>query len=394
MKKFVYLCGMILLSMNMMAQIDTCDMNWEPVLIDDFDQPNRQFNNTFQEPSGKWISYAHSLWPSGVTKIPLLHIYQWNKCQIDASNGVINLNSNYIRSTPVSCNEQPNYYILPPNTFGMNYHCDDENNELYYYSGMIESLPTNKFRYGYFEIKCKLPVHRGAFPAFWLWDAKTDEYYEEIDIFEFSWEFEDPLAPWQINSPFRGAGYPYSYSTGLFYNDTSAYYGGDILLSRVIPTLTDSVSNWHTFACEWLPDHVIWYCDGKIVNEYHNRESIPRHAMALKVNYAIDRYALSGYSHNGIPDWQENGCMVIDHINVYQLKWDCSTDEVITNQSELEHFDYAVKNSITIAPANQTVEVGNTDKVTFRATDSFQISNPFQVDNGGEMTVIMQQCPE
>mgnify|MGYP007101870348 CR=1 FL=1 len=40
------------------------------------------------------------------------------------------------------------------------------------------------------------------------------------------------------------------------------------------------------------------------------------------------------------------------------------------------------------------VKVRNTDKVTFRVTDSFEITGPFQVDSGGEMTVIMQQCPE
>ncbi|MBR4155708.1 MAG: hypothetical protein IKU01_03265 [Bacteroidales bacterium] len=38
-----------------------------------------------------------------------------------------------------------------------------------------------------FGIRCKLLVHQGAFPAFWLWDSKTGEYYEEIDIFEYTW---------------------------------------------------------------------------------------------------------------------------------------------------------------------------------------------------------------
>ena len=32
--------------------------------------------------------------------------------------------------------------------------------------------------------------------------------------------------------------------------------------------------------------------------------------------------------------------------------------------------------------------------VTFRATDYFEITGPFQVENGGELTVIMQECPD
>ena len=32
--------------------------------------------------------------------------------------------------------------------------------------------------------------------------------------------------------------------------------------------------------------------------------------------------------------------------------------------------------------------------VTFRATDYFEITGPFQVESGGELTVIMQECPD
>ena len=86
---------------------------------------------------------------------------------------------------------------------------------------MIESLPivdTNhvgnwpplygQFRYGYFEIRCQIPVHEGSKTAFWLWDAQTDEYYEEIDVFEFSWGFEDNDHNSYGNPHPHGAGHP------------------------------------------------------------------------------------------------------------------------------------------------------------------------------------------
>jgi beta-glucanase (GH16 family) len=155
----------------------------------------------------------------------------------------------------------------------------------------------------------------------------------------------------------------------------------------------DSLSHWHTYTCEWMPEYIKWYCDGNIVNEYHNPDSIPSHHLALKANYAIDHYALQQQDEDWRPVWRGSDNMVIDYINVYQLKWDCDMDETITCQQELDSFDYAVKRSIDISSSSGNVIVRNTDKVTFRVSDSFEITGPFQADSGGEMTVIVQQCP-
>ncbi len=46
MKKFAYLCCMILLSMNMMAQIDN---NWIPIIDDDFHDFQGWNSTTFKE---------------------------------------------------------------------------------------------------------------------------------------------------------------------------------------------------------------------------------------------------------------------------------------------------------------------------------------------------------
>jgi len=139
MRKIVYLCVIMMLCLNVMAQIDTYDQNWRTVVSDDFDEPNRQFNNSFQEPLGKWIAYAHSLWPSGVTKIPLMHIYQG------------------------------------------------------------------------------------------ISDVST-------------------------------------FSTGLYYNEIGSYFDHTTSQARKYPLvpIETTLNDWHIFACEWLPEHVIWYCDGNI----------------------------------------------------------------------------------------------------------------------------------
>ena len=43
MRKTTYLCVMMLLSMNVMAQIDTCDRNWNNALIENFDEATGPF---------------------------------------------------------------------------------------------------------------------------------------------------------------------------------------------------------------------------------------------------------------------------------------------------------------------------------------------------------------
>lgn len=405
MKKFVYLCGLILLSMNVMAQIDPYDQNWQTVVFDDFNQPNRQFDSTFQEPDSLWTAFSHWNYPSGVTlNVANNHqIYQWSNCTIDAPSSNLKLFAKCKSCTPISCDA---HYYLPPAIFGRTYDCDERLKTLYYYSGMIESYPVydstlevcfigsesendrtswrGRFRYGYFEIKCKLPVHPGAFPSFWLWGGRGNpSYYETIDIFEYSWEFTDSGHP---NNPAPLG------SSRSYINKIDLEHLPYCLTYNNIPNNEEDLTGWHTFSCEWLPERVTFYRDGQVTAE--EREHVPSHYLSLKANYAIDRYALINHIEENPPAWFGTDTLFIDYIKVKQLKWDCGTDEVITCQSELDTFDYGVKKSISITSANGNVKVRDTAKMTFRATDSFEIIGPFQTDLGGELTVIIQECPD
>ncbi len=392
MKKFIYFCGMMFLSLNMMAQIDLDDQNWRCRLNEDFTTPGRYWIDT------SWIS-SDSVWKaysSNVIHGDYAHhnkmVYHYKQCHFNDVDGYMELVAEYdsLHSIPAH-----NYTL--PYTLHSNY---PTYSDLYYFSGRIDHFDTlgpdsAKYQYGYFEIRCKLPIHRGAFPAFWLYAANKDQhYYEEIDIFEYSWGFEDTLNNLYGNPHPHGVDNPYCFTSGIYYCDTANYNGHETSQARVFPMINDSLSHWHRFSCEWMPEHILWYCDGKLVDEYHNPDSIPHHPLTLKANYAVDKYALEDYHHWHDPAWKGQDTMLIDYIKVYQLAWDCDADEVITRQSELNHFDFAVKKSIVITSTFEAVKVESTDKMTFRATESFEITGPFQVDIGGEMTVIMQQCPE
>ena len=62
-------------------------------------------------------------------------------------------------------------------------------------------------------------------------------------------------------------------------------------------------------------------------------------------------------------------------------------------QIDLNDKNWAVKKTISISSTINDIKINDTDKVTFRVTDSFEITGPFQVNNGAEFAVIVQNCP-
>lgn len=403
MKKFIYLCGMMLLNLDMMAQIDLNDKNWDTVFFDDFTEMDRHWG-------GDWLSKPGDIWRGyngwGVTEQAphWFQVYQYSNCLFRPDEGTMKIVGEYDFDHHIRYNQ----YLLPEwmnNVF-------PPSDSLFYFAGEIDVYKDSfcqdlKFQYGYFEIRCKMPKHEGAHPAFWLQGAGTnpqDSYYEEIDIVEFSWSAGSPGASWLpvVNPHATQAGDPRFYSTAISQNLHGLYVDFDNDIYGVgfphIPDWQEDVSGWHTYSCEWMPDHVYFYLDGNLVNSYYDKTHIPKHHLTLKTNYGIDDYAVECYNNSGFniyePIWQDTDTLTIDYIKVCQLNWDCNTDEVISCQNDLDNYEYTVKNSVSITSTNGNVAMSNTDKITFRVADSFEITGPFQADHGCEFTVIRQDCPE
>lgn len=376
MKKIIYLCGMMLLSLNTMAQIDFNNPNWEQVFYDDFTNTSWDTWNTWEithpYPMGHYYAYQHES-SSGVTHGSNEHqVYQRENCQL--GNGELKLVCDYVGGPdklPLQCSD----YDLPPGKT-----CDNSHQTLFYTSGNIQT--TIKFLYGFFEIRCSLPVHQGAFPAFWLYGQGSD-YYNEIDIFEYSKGADS-------NNTLK------QYTCGIYCDNTHPAPSAFHLISQarvepILPTESEDLSHFHTFACEWLPYRVTWYVDGIAVNEYSNYDSIPHHEMTLKVNYAINNYALT-YQTN-IPTWLESDTMRVDYIKVYHLNGDCDSDILITSAQDLMNYLPSVKHSITIEPANDFTAPSNTN-VHMMAIDSIVINKGFSLPQGAQMNLQIHPCPE
>jgi hypothetical protein len=382
MRKILYICLMLIFTLYIETSAQILgDNNWNatPLFIDNFNVSGRSWQaNWVDIPNARWRAYSRD---AGVIHGDNEHqVYQKENCVFNDTDETMELWATYVGG-PMNCT-----YPVPPG-----YSCDPNHPSLYYYSGEIDALgypelnvDYNYFTYGYFEIRCKLPVHRGAFPAFWLWGG--GDHYEEIDIFEYSWQFTG-----EESDPDFGS--PRIFTTGLYFNDNENIGGWQYSYARNFPEVPigdPDLSEWHTLSCEWSPERVIWYFDGDIVNE-HFGATVPYRPMTLKANYALDDEVLD----EGIPRTAYfPDKMTIGYIKVHKLKCDCVNPATIPDTPTLTAFTYEVKQSISIGSSGNTVTVPNSTKVVFRATDYIEITQNFELPAGSEMELITHPCPE
>lgn len=338
------------------------DQNWNyaPIFSDDFASPNRYWLNNRTDNEGKWRAYFHE---SGVT-----HGYPNTEHQIyQIENTLFNIpTTGFLTLRATYHNPCVTSYWYPswcPETGCFNY-----------ISGAIESI--NPFKYGYFEIRAKLPQPNcGNFPAFWLYSGKNvGNRYSEIDICEhiITPEYWIPLTYKRYKCNFHD-------SDGIPWPEIQYY-------------LQDSESpltEFHTYAIEWSPKIIVFYFDGKVIGQAFYEPEITDQVMFIKVNFAID-------------DWKNNACnntslfpldMVIDYVKVYKLNCDCSTPVTITNNTELISHSKSVKEKITVGTSSGIITVPSTG-IVLRATDEIIINNNFEVPLGSEFSAIVHDCPE
>lgn len=382
MRKIVYLCVMMLLSMDMMAQIDLDHGNWDTVFYDDFSSV-RIWDTVswYSLPDQHWKAYPGHQITHGKRES---QIYQYDHCVFDCNDSVICLVSEFDYQDLIPRHE----YHLPnvmngvfPNPLGIH-------NKLFFFSGEIDIRSTT-FGFGYFEIKCKLPLHKGSFPAFWLFGGGPNSY-EEIDIFEYSKGDCE-------GDTLRG------YSSGIWHNpvsyhlyDTVNGVSGDnyAKVHHHLPISSPDLGQYHTFGCEWMPDYVKWYRDGNVVSEYYDTSHIPLYPKTLKINYAIlFPYLQIDSINNVIYGWSGTDTMTINYVKVLRLKTDCDTDEYITTGAQFANYDGCLKNSITIGSSNGQVIVPSDTNVSMLAEKFIVIDGEFELSSGSEMTLSTRKCP-
>lgn len=268
MKRYYIIYLLILIvSVNVgFSQTPINDLNWELNFEDNFNGPTLDISKWDYKPS--WLNTCRL---SATTTDPnnggTNHVF---------SNGKLKLISKREEST---CKEY-NWSVKIDENGNPMY--DENGNPIYDLD--IDEIPTHyttgqiiskdNFKYGYFEIFCKIPymprfpasstsiTGEGIFPTFWLWPQDIDEFnnsnvlWSEIDIFEtdafnnkhtFNVHYEDLIidnhivdqATWHLweQEPFA---------------PICCYYYIDF-------------NSFHKIGCEWTPKYISFYIDDKLI---------------------------------------------------------------------------------------------------------------------------------
>lgn len=149
------------------------------------------------------------------------------------------------------------------------------NGKTYFYtSGMISTGPSFSsaydtrfsFTYGYMEMRARIPVGQGLWPAFW--SMPTDlSWPPEIDIFEILGK-----APHVVQMHYH---YPGSTTKGSGIGAGGSWTGPDFS------------AGWHIYALDWEPDAITWYIDGIARATYTGASHITSKPMYLLANLAV-----------------------------------------------------------------------------------------------------------
>jgi len=161
-----------------------------------------------------------------------------------------------------------------------------------YVSGIITSYPSFARIYGYWEMRARLPVGAGMWPAFWL--VPKDGKAGEIDIME------------AFGAAYQGVGGCTQIHWALHGTPAEPVQGS------WVTTSADICLGYHTYAVDWEPDTITWYFDGNKIAQ------TPTPPWANRPMYIIANLAVGG-SWAG-PPAGESSSMAIDYIRVYAAK--------------------------------------------------------------------------
>ena len=117
-------------------------------------------------------------------------------------------------------------------------------------SGRVHTLGKHSFFYGKLEIKAKLPIGKGIFPAIWMLRTDHGKVFPlgEIDIAEYIECFEQKQ---------------YCTTTHI----VEKHPGQDEIRHKYSKMVYADMTKYHVYGLEWKPDSLVFYLDG--IEVYH-----------------------------------------------------------------------------------------------------------------------------
>jgi len=158
--------------------------------------------------------------------------------------------------------------------------------------------------YGYFEIEAKLPVGKGTWPAFWLFNH-INERRPEMDVME---AYAGGEAPWGVKK--NGVAHPTAYAPTVWKGDRE----GQLVDTRQYDTGMDLSEGFHKYAVKWEPNKQTYYFDGKEVLVVNVTMGDPMYLM-LDLWYG----SASGTPDNSTPQGKSNS-FEVNYVRAWKFK--------------------------------------------------------------------------
>ncbi|NMC99131.1 MAG: family 16 glycosylhydrolase [Bacteroidales bacterium] len=266
-----------------------------------------------------------------------------------------------------------------------------------YTSAEIDSKMPFNFKFGKFEIKCKVPYGKGIWPAFWLFGGPR---YNEIDVFEF---LQKPIAYFSMAMTHH-----YDvYNNNVRYSWTCQQKN----ISE------DFYQSWHKYTLIWDEYEMLWYLDdilmrkvsryyfystnGDAINPcntnppYIGKEELvyPKDPMNVIANVAV-------YIGNDAPEatTQFPVAMEIDYIRVWQRDKGCCIPyklyEATNNLPSSTHVSnyIAAGNDAGISDVGGNVTINENQDVAFTAGNYIDLLPGFSVERGATFNASIEDC--
>lgn len=330
---------------NQKGYIDTYWCHGNPAFISNnlYGYRKRNFDNCILNQSGT----------GSVTIVSKKEVYKgdvwnWPLCTDDSCNfGTGFGDCNYTRNPPICWDHDDWWFNYTTNRL----------------------ISKDEFKYGYFEIRCKIPVpvypktNQGVGPNFWLYGAKGEVSWSEIDVFEFN-------------------GSNNKFGSSIHYEDKL----GDTI--HGIPNNTTLIQvndgQFHKYAVFWEPHMLSFYYDDQlIVSTPLFANSLVEMPMIIDVNFPLHTMCqLVDPIRTQLPHYYE-----IDYVKVYQLKYNCNGDYVICNNTNTSVINCA---DVTIGGVgcNPILTSGQVLNIT---SNSLIFQSNFTID-GGQFNYTYKPC--
>ena len=246
---------------------------------------------------------------------------------------------------------------------------EDENGNVSYVSGRVNTQNKHDIKYGYIEARIKFPQGKGFLPAFWMMPQDEDYYGQwpkcgEIDIAEVLGD--------NINTTFGTLHYgePHNQNQGTY-----ALKDGDF------------ANEYHVFAIEWEPGLIKWYVDGEQffeTNDWFSKwtggQEKPYPAPFDQPFHVILNVAVGG-DWPGDPDetttFDEKAQMRVDYVRYFQK----------------DSYDENVEKPVKVLEMREADETGNfVHNSDFSVAEDLEDDEDwkFMAQNGGKGEAVIQ----